>query len=512
MNRRNPVGLLLQSLERRWSRRGSTVSTSWPGISTAVLFFLVCSCGGPGESVSDSTFADSADSQADSQAGCAKPRALKQFSCDEIGLLTESELDQHPYQGLPVRREFARELSDRFLHAQKLPFDEYRYLAGRDEIRISQSVEVPEVEVRDAQSLYPTISVGNRQSSQQLYLEFDTEPTFTTRSLWRQPALVPVIEMEDLAGPDGSALNLFNFATSDSATVSETTVSFPIAIMALPIRDESALQDLETVSRLIGLLVPGQPGDVQHDIQVARTIYQYLVHSILIGSDTFMKTPIETFVARVGECGNINGLAQAMLEVNEIRSRLVAGFNPIARQVYPTSGHTILEVRFGERWGILDSYLDIFEPMVSVEDLAENPLGDKLIYDIDNSRFPEVTFGDYVDLKGLFRYRTYGDLASRLPMQTMAQLGDAEASYGTRWELRNHGQPDLAQILSVVPKVATIYVRARFVESRCSGGWQVSCSDPNAAASAWNTVSFQISPRSAVMDALRNNGRSLESN
>ena len=435
--------------------------------------------------------------------GCSRPAALANFSCEEVALLTEAELDEEGYAGAPAIKEFDGELSPSFLNGPVLGRNAYIYVSDSGtEIPVFSDLPKPILEVDGAALPKPIFRARGGRPDLQLHIEVDTSPDFNSADVWRWPALFPYAEAEDLRTSSGSALRVFTFSSFNTDPFSrEIEAPFPIVLMTTGREDGDLQRSLEIKSRLAGIL--GRDAGSDRDAWVARQIYTYILHSYIVGSDNYTRKPIETFAAGVGECGNLNALAQAMLEFNGIASRFVSGFNPIVRQAYPGGGHTLLEVRYKDGWGILDTFLDIFDPTVSTRDLESDALGDRIVYRIDNRRFPASTYGEHLDLKNLFRYRIYADPATRLPPQTMVQLAGQEENYGLSWNLRSgYGLTD-RMVVDALPVEATIYVRARFIESACIGGWSKSCLDPDAKASEWSVSSFEIRPREMMAGYLQ---------
>jgi hypothetical protein len=434
---------------------------------------------------------------------CRRPSALAEFSCEEIRLLDRSDLKDDGYDGPPAEVEFVRELSPSFLNGNVFPRDHYIYLSKSDtEITISPELPRPAVEVVGVDRPNPTFRIHGGRPDLKLYMEVDTSPDFDGPELWRWPAMVPEVEAQDLKSPSGAALNLFIFSSADADPLArEFEAPFPLVLMSTGKDPEDPLKSLEIKSRLVGML--SRTVETDRTVWVARQIYKYILHSYLIGGDTYSKSAIETFMSGVGECGNLNSFAQSMLEFNGVRSRLVSGFNPIVRQAYPAGGHTLLEVRYDDHWGILDSYLDLFEPDVSARDLASAPLGDRVVFYVDRTRFPDLDFPDAVDMKSLFRYRRYGDTATRMPMQSMVELGGEEEEYGLSWKLRQGYGMTEQEVIEALPGETTIHVRARFIDSRCAGEWQRKCGDADARASEWTVSSFKIAPRQLVSGYLQ---------
>ena len=174
----------------------------------------------------------------------------------------------------------------------------------------------------------------------------------------------------------------------------------------------------------------------------------------LRASSLYTRTPLDVFRSGVAECSAVNNLIGAMLEMNGLRYRLVAGFNPKFRVSYPLGGHSAIEVfdSASESWSYVDSYLDILLPGVSTEALARMQ---------DDSAQPFLSPPRQQDASAqmrerplrigeVFKYRNYGDQLGRLPMISMLRLraGHSERDYGLDWDLNTvapRPAPDLGR-------------------------------------------------------------------
>lgn len=421
---------------------------------------------------------------------CSEITANSTLSCEDLPYLTERERLLSPYEGLPRFRSARTVPSDRYDFAAWSNSAPYEYFGARGvPIVVSDALEPPEFHLVSDVDRGGSIAVTNGSEVDQVYFEFDLDESFSSPQLWRWPALKPVDIVEDRHAPVGSHLDLFNFASaSTSGLAREIELPFPLAFMAVPY---SQTQPLLSMQKLVALASreaakrAHAPVSSKHNVEVARMLHRYVQHTFLIGSDSYNKAPVETFLARNGECGNLNSMVQLLVELAGMPARLVAGFSPELRQIMPFSGHTLLEVKYSEGWGILDTYLDIFEPSVSTARLGESYLADKVVLGIDNTLFDSDVYGDSATLGRIFSYRRYGDGADRMPMQSHLQLGGEHAEYGLDWAFRVGAVGAPESLLATLPSSIQVYIRARFVRSRCIGRWNYSCGDPEAEASRW---------------------------
>src|SRR5262249_31603882 len=114
-------------------------------------------------------------------------------------------------------------------------------------------------------------------------------------------------------------------------------------------------------------------------------------------------------------------------------------------------------------WSYVDSYLDILLHGTSAEELATSSIREGRIQALPiATSYAQLSLGKALTLRRLFKYRSYGDQLTRLPMVSALRLRTSagEAAYGTTWTL-NIATPRPAEEL--FPERQTIYVRARYV-------------------------------------------------
>lgn len=425
---------------------------------------------------------------------CLTAGTTNTLSCEEISLLSERERLLTGYAGKPKTKSFVETPSKQFLNAKVSDPKNggYQYLSAAGvEVTISKTLESPTFTTEIDDAGFASIMVSNGNKDDQLYIEIGNDPLFESSRIWRWPALKPNITEEDIPTTKNSDLYLFNLATGDINLYNRTIhLPFTTNMISIVPNADSPLLSMNAVvsagrSALKMKITNGAIDARNADVELTRMIHRYIQHGFLISSDSYNKPPVETFLARNGECGNLNSLAQAMLELAGIRSRLVIGFNPTVRQIKPAGGHTLVEVLYADGWGIMDTYMDLFQPDVDVSNLHKHSIGTKSVLSIDNTKFSESTYGSEVTLSNLFRYRFYGDGAQRLPMQSMLQLGDSQANYGRSWPLRKMRKKRQSENSIAPANTTPVYIRARFIQSKCSASWNTSCADPKAIASAW---------------------------
>ncbi len=371
----------------------------------------------------------------------------------------------------------------------------HRYWPGQrtKSVAVDALLPAPALALQETDGFHPVVRLNAGAPAEvrdkvRYYFEFDTSPRFDSPNFWRYPPLMPDAQRADLTAKNGLVYFLFT-TTVRGVDGRADTIRFPFRVtsMALPLRFEQIdFEDLAKFARLAGHGVPAE-NMIQEFYNIGRFRFVW-------ANDDFTRRPIDTFKAGLGECAAINDLMGAMLEMNGYRYRLVAGFNPVLRQVKPAGGHSAIEVydRRADRWEYVDSYLDIHVPGVSAERFADHAIGKTWVYGYPE-QFDQTTFGDHLDLAGLFRFRLYGDVARRLPMIGMLRLGGDEGRYGLTWPLRRTTvifDPD-----KDVPARVTIHVRGRYVLSTCKVVFNRQCGDPAARASPWGHAQFTIAPR-----------------
>lgn len=384
-------------------------------------------------------------------------------------------------------------------------------------LKVDATLPPLRVAVTKSDTPWPTVTAtyagwrGLFWTPSNVYFEFDTDPSFTSRNLWRYPTLMPTTAVANLKPIQNltttKGLSYYIFRTTLRDYVPTNAVRFPFRVTAMGLPLERGNIDFSHLVKTAKLLGHGLTQD-----DLIREIYEYGRMTLTWGGNTIEHQPIDTFRAGVAACGAVNDLVGAMLEMNGIRSRLVGGFDPRIRVWYPGGGHTALEVWNGQRWSFLDSFLDLYLPNVSAKDFALSSIGKTTIgkfqFTSEQQPYREAfskAIGTAYTFQQLFRYRIYGDKAVRLPLAHMLRLragsikssGLSEASYGLTWPLRTTDitfDPNFD-----LPETTRIYVRARYVRSSCAvqqnGSLAAKCSDPDATASAWTVSSFQIRPQ-----------------
>lgn len=430
--------------------------------------------------------------------------AAPQLTLAELRLLTADELDSTPFAATPRPGAFARAISPH-LRAPRLaaadgPYHRYLAAPGR-EVVVDPALPAPRLALHATDSLWPEIELdaGDAMAGRvdvRYYAEFDTSPGFDSPQFWRYPALIPRADLADLTGRAGLAYALFS-TTARGVDGRASRIRFPFRVIAMALPLAAGRIGFAEFAKFARLVAHGVPAE-----QVIREFYEIGRYRFFWASDEQPRQPLDTFAAGLGECAYVNDLIGAMLEVNGYRYRMVAGFNPIMRQIRPAGGHSAIEVLdpAAGRWSYVDPYLDILAPGVAAEQFAGHPVGNSWIYDVDTSKHDPAVFGTHLTLAGLFRYRRYGDVAGRLPMASMLQLATAgEARYGLDWPLR---PAEIAfDPAKDLPETATIHVRGRYVLSDCAIAFRGGCADPAARASTWQQASFTIRPRALLAAA-----------
>jgi transglutaminase-like putative cysteine protease len=419
----------------------------------------------------------------------------------DVELLSDEELESSPAILRDYEKAFAREPSSQFTPKvvdPAYPGFTYRHVA------ISTSFSAPNIEVDLSDPMFPVVRVpevkGPDGNPAFYFFEFDTTPTFDSPNSWRYPALQVSTDQagfQNLTGRAGLALDVLRPAQRDEFALSNE-VRFPFRATAMRLPDRwSELTYDELERHALGLGYGLSPRDMISEI------YRYVRHTYVWGNDTLTRPPLDTFRAGVGECQAINSLMGTMLELNGLRSRIVAGFNPKFRIVSPEGGHSAIEVFDPQTgvWSYVDSYFDLMLLGVSAEHLADGKASAANIGIIEVARADhQVRFGDWITLGKLFKYRVYADTIVRLPNISMLNLraGPGETEYGLSWTL-NIAAPRPLEELFAARK--TIYVRARYLVGGSRQMQPLGKSRPARndteypVASPWSVTSFEIAPR-----------------
>jgi hypothetical protein len=436
----------------------------------------------------------------------------------EVQLLTDEEIDAETASLAAVDKSFPREPSPSLVTKAADPLNpEFRYRywikISDDPVRgvpaqpaVDTSLPPLQIHVDLSDPKFPAVRVDPVKPDNGVqplyYFEFDTSPSFSSPNFWGYPALQTFTGQDgrDLTSRSGLALDLFS-AMQRGVDGRATEVRFPFRATAMRLPDNwSGLTYDEMVREALALGYGLSPLEAAHEVQ------RYAVHNYLWGDDSLNRSAIDTFRAGLGQCGALNNLVGTLLELNGIRYRIVAGFNPKYRVFNATGGHTAIEV-YDPRtrtWSYVDAYLDLFLPGRSAQMLAEGniPESQLRMTEIKASRARSL-LGSWMTISSLFKYRTYGDGISRLPTASMLQLqaGPGESEYGRTWAL-NAAEPQSAD--SLFPERTTIYVRARYVLAGTrtlqpieSAALPISSSE-KPVVSPWAVAKFEIEPRALM--------------
>jgi len=411
----------------------------------------------------------------------------------DVDTLLDAERTLTPFQAAPASASYQRALSSSMSKVHVVsnegPFNRY-FSASNIEVRIDPALTAPTLKVDQTDPLHPQVHmlVGHQQDDMSFYFEFDTAPEFNSPNFWRQPALVPQTFPADLTGRAGLGYNIFLSHVRDIVNAKDVKFPFRVTAMSLPLAWGTI--DFSQLALLAQLVGHGLKEE-----QIISEVFQINRQRVLYSHETTKRAPIDTFKSGLGECIHANELTGTMLELNGIRFRTVGGFNPTIRNIYPGAGHASIEVlRSNGQWEYLDPYLDAYEPGTNAENFRDRPLGRTVIYEVDRKRFRSPQLPAKVTLTDLFKYRIYSDSALRLPSATMLQLMGGEQQYGSDWPLRSVEDSERLDLARDLPRQFTVYVRGRYILSKCKVAHDVSCGDPEARASPWAEASFVVEP------------------
>ena len=163
-----------------------------------------------------------------------------------------------------------------------------------------------------------------------------------------------------------------------------------------PRREDIGYNHLEAVARALGNGLDPQ--------NVVQEIYH--VHlNFAWGRDAVFRPPLDVLRAGIGGCGHINILMGLLLELNGIRCRGVAGFDPVLREIYPGAGHSSIEFlnAASNKWEYLDAYLDVHLKGRAACDLPDDPNFSRNIIIADvGSEFDHMRYGAHINIARIF--------------------------------------------------------------------------------------------------------------
>jgi hypothetical protein len=444
----------------------------------------------------------------------------------DVSLLSDEELNSSPVPLHAIDKAFSR---DPTLGLVQSPASlsssapRYKYWVRRDEslsevslreVAVDPELQPPKIQIDVSDPSYPKVrvaEVATADGTRPLYFfEFDTSESFDTPNFWRYPSLMPtnfsplaglrLEPLQNLSSRSGLSFDIFR-ATQRNVRGHDNEIRYPFRASAMRLPNDwgdLSFAELERHAFALGY------GLSPH--QVIEEIYRYGRHSYAWGDDTVVRTAVDVFRTGLGACGAVNNLIGTLLEMNGIRYRIVAGFNPKLRVIFPDGGHSAIEVLDPEsyEWSYVDAYFDILLAGTSAATLASLQRGAAAIPAAWLQKpHHQAIFGKMISLGQLFKYRTYGDQHSRLPMISMLRLnsGAGEREYGRGWTL-NVVEPQTVDVLFAERR--TIYVRARYITAEghtiqpLGEPPQVLAPSHKVKASPWATTSFEIFPRNLI--------------
>ncbi|MEX2577561.1 MAG: transglutaminase domain-containing protein [Verrucomicrobiales bacterium] len=406
---------------------------------------------------------------------------------DDIDLLSIDEATTDALKLVYYPKPFVREPSwPKKIAAEGVPFARY---VGNDGsvVEATSTVNAPEIEI--AGGLYPSVRLApasdldGREAF--YYFEFDTVPTFDSPNFWRYPALSPSEHVPDITSRQG--LKFWLLRTPHRETDGhQNVVKFPfrVSAMRLPQWNDLDFEELERQARALSYGLNSE--------DAIREVFNYTRQIYFWASDTKHRHVIDTFLAGLGECGHVNDLSGALLEMNGIRCRGVSGFDPKARALMGRGGgHSAMEVLNPAtgQWSYFDPYLDLLAINTQARDLSKTALGQTLVYSL-----PSVGSDYEVTLAKLFGFRRYWDKRGRALTMSMLQLRGQSDGYGMGWPLNVASEFKLGDLFA---DEVTIYVRARygFSKEEMQRSGSINPTSGEIEISPWAEASFTISPR-----------------
>lgn len=396
----------------------------------------------------------------------------------DVALLEDYRVNTDPVSEDVRNIPFQAERSPRWTARKRPKAPDAVYVDGAlRPVEADEGLRGPEITVEE-ERLYPSVSVPPVKGAI-YHFEFDTSPAFDSPNLWRWPMLLSVDYVEDAATRDGQKVSLVK-TTQRGVTGKDSRVRFPFRVtaMRLPGWGRMTFDEMQRQSRA---LTHGLRGEA-----AIREIYAYVRQIYTRASESVHKPAIDTFATGMGECGHVNDLAGAFLEMSSIRFRGVSGFPPKARVLTNgRGGHSAIEALNPAtgKWSYFDPYLDILAIDVSAAELAGSEIGETPVYTITKAR-QSSAYNPDITVAELFEYRRYWDKRTRRQPASMLQLFGRVDAYGVGWKLSEAPEFPADALFA---EQRTIHVRARYV---MSGG----------RVTPWAVISFEIRPRDLMPD------------
>lgn len=187
------------------------------------------------------------------------------------------------------------------------------------------------------------------------YWEVDVEPTFDSDSLHRQPLLGLSAH-----GPD--PLTILN---READLRDRLDMPYRIGALAVPPQD-LANDSVDLLAMRLGFRL-----DAQAKI---REVYEFVSHQFYPrDTSNDVRTARETVSVDRGLCRNVNALSASLLDSLGFATRLLQVSTEAApsRTGRPSKSHVTCEVFSGGHWSIVDPWMEVWLPMISMQSVAE---------------------------------------------------------------------------------------------------------------------------------------------
>jgi|GEM_PF-2580963 len=393
----------------------------------------------------------------------------------------------------PRQVEWKRDLSQSF-QALRTQSDEDKQpvfdSATNAPVQTRQALNEPILTLARTDTQHPVFTISGAPKGAQLYLEIDSSENFNSRNLVRYPSLAPLFTQVDNMHRQDQTLQLFQARASGWPSAEEGFVlPFRISAFALDFGHSPSFKDFAHYAQLLAY---GLSTD-----EIIAEVIEVVSRRTDHGGATFNLSAYETFVSGVDECGHVNELFGAILEMNGIRYRGVGGFNPWVNAILPSAGHSAIEIENAKgQWEYADAYLYYHTPMVGSAELSSHSGVGPSVFATPEQIIGKMGLDEDVNVSDLFKYRTYFDKAGRQISAPVSQLLETEDNYGRNFALRSLRVTEWFDYKRDLPRTKTIYARARYViSSICDVKLGEGCSDLDAVASPWVTTQFTIHPQ-----------------
>jgi hypothetical protein len=208
------------------------------------------------------------------------------------------------------------------------------------ELKPTVKVNIPE----DIKKKYPAV----------LYqYEMDTTASFDSLNHVYFPLRLNANSMSaDSLKNHSEAFEYITLQGRDDNYTAEMVPPFDLSVLMFPERVGVATDKEAELYKASARLGWGRNND-----ETIQEVFNFVTHSVLIGTDNVMFEPVDVLFRQTAGCGTMNNLMAALLAGNKMKSRLVYCYYAPLKEAFPGSGHASLEVWNGKSYVIADAFL-----------------------------------------------------------------------------------------------------------------------------------------------------------